>query len=111
MKGVLLIVALALALAGGPARAAPAPTPALKIVKLAPFTARGVHFQAHEHVRLVLTTGSERLVHHVVADRLGTFRAKFADTTIDRCSRFVLVAQGANGSRTALKVRPQCPPA
>src|SRR5438105_12928308 len=104
MRAALLISVLVLVLALAEGAAGVAPTPALKVVRLAPFTARGVHFRAHERVKLVLTTGSDRLVRRVVADRLGAFRAKFAAAAIDRCSGYVLIARGADGSHTALKV-------
>ena len=108
-KALVLGLALALALAGG-STAALRLQASLRIVRLEPVTVRGVHFRAGERIQVTLIAQTRRL-RRAVASPTGSFTVRFADTSLDPCSAFLVRAIGSGGSRALLKVQPECPPA
>lgn len=70
---------------------------------------RGLHFKAGERVRLTLLAPSVRVL-RATAKATGTFTARFAGVSADRCSTLQIQAIGAGGSRAFLNLKPLCPP-
>ena len=102
---IVLIAAVAAALLGLSASSGLATSqvaPAVKFVKLRPFTVQGSHFKARERVVLTLTSGK-----HWTATRTatvaGTFTASFATSALTKCSAYTVRAVGSRGSRVTLK--------
>jgi len=88
--------------------------PALRLVSDQPLTVRGVHFKAHERVRVTEHLESAKRTKVVRATSTGAFTVTF-DTSmpLDPCLESIRVtAVGGRGSDAALKL-PQraCPPA
>ena len=105
---VLATIALAHAATTGAAH-----QPRLRIERWSPATIAGVDFRAHERVRVVLHHPGKAETRRTHANANGSFSARFADVTLDRCSRYSITATGSSGSRARLVRRalPECPPA
>jgi hypothetical protein len=95
-----LSIAAAALLLALPATAAAAP--ALQVRGLAPLTLRGLHFVAAERVQV--TFGGTHVTAHATPQ--GTFLAKFAGVTVDRCDGYLVTAVGSAGSRAEARARP-----
>jgi hypothetical protein len=76
--------------------------PAVKFVKLHPFTVRGSHFKAGERVVATLTSGKHWTATRT-ATAAGTFTASFATSTLTKCSAYSVRAVGSRGSHATLK--------
>ena len=87
--------------------------PRLRIERWSPATVTGADFRAHERVRVVLHHPGKAETRRTHANANGRFSARFADVTLDRCSRYSITATGSSGSRARLVRRalPECPPA
>ena len=96
-----------------PATTGAAPQPRLRIERWSPATVTGADFRAHERVRVVLHHPGKAETRRTHTNANGRFSARFADVTLDRCSRYSITATGSSGSRARLVPRalPQCPPA
>ena len=90
-----------------------APQPRLRIERWSPATVTGADFRAHERVRVVLHHPGKAETRRTHTNANGRFSARFADVTLDRCSRYSITATGSSGSRARLVPRalPECPPA
>lgn len=102
---IVLVAAVAAALLGVGASSGSASSrvaPAVRFVKLHPFTVAGSHFKARERVTLTLVSGK-----HWTATRTstaaGTFSASFATSALTKCSAYTVRAVGSRGSRATLK--------
>lgn len=95
------------------ATTAAAPQPRLRIERRSPATVTGAAFRAHERVRVVLHRPGKAETRRTHTNAHGRFSARFADVTLDRCSRYSITATGSSGSRARLVPRalPECPPA
>jgi hypothetical protein len=113
VRRTLLILAgcvLALAPAGAASEQREAGSKArLSLIRGTPLVLRGVNFRPGEHVRIRVTT-ERQLAKRVTADAAGRFTVRFATTAFDRCSGFLAVAVGDQGSRARLKAQPLCRP-
>ena len=89
------------------------PQPRLRIERWSPATVTGADFRAHERVRVVLHHPGKAETRRTHTNANGRFSARFADVTLDRCSRYSITATGSSGSRARLVPRalPECPPA
>lgn len=87
---------------------AAAPAPTLAVVDKTPFTVRGAHFHAAEHVRLVVHAKGVH-VRTVDATALGRFVVRFAGLSLGRCAAYTVSATGSDGSHALLRVMPECP--
>ena len=96
-----------------PATTGAAPEPRLRIERWSPATVTGADFRAHERVRVVLHHPGKAETRRTHTNANGRFSARFADVTLDRCSRYSITATGSSGSRARLVPRalPECPPA
>ena len=96
-----------------PATTGAAPQPRLRIERWSPATVTGADFRAHERVRVVLRHPGKAETRRTHTNANGRFSARFADVTLDRCSRYSITATGSSGSRARLVPRalPECPPA
>jgi hypothetical protein len=96
-----------------PATTGTAPQPRLRIERWSPATVTGADFRAHERVRVVLHHPGKAETRRTHTNANGRFSARFADMTLDRCSRYSITATGSSGSRARLVPRalPECPPA
>ena len=105
---VLATIALAHAATTGAAH-----QPRLRIERWSPATVTGADFRAHERVRVVLHHPGKAETRRTHTNASGRFSARFADVTLDRCSRYSITATGSSGSRARLVPRalPECPPA
>jgi hypothetical protein len=99
-----LVSAAALVLASA-ASAQTAPAAALRIVEREPLTFKGLHFQAGERVRLVVTLKRTTRVHKLHASAAGTFVTTFADLVWQRRDGNLTVhATGSRGSHVEFTV-------
>jgi hypothetical protein len=77
----------------------------LRLVKREPLVVRGVHFRAHERVRVVFRSDVRR----TITTSVGTFTVTFLND--DRCTGGLVRALGAAGDRASLRMpQPECPP-
>jgi hypothetical protein len=108
---VVIALAAGLALLGSSANGAGDATgkATLKLIRGAPVTVRGTHFEAGERVRLVASSEGQR-TRRVTASTAGAFVAQFP-FAFDRCNGLIIQAIGSDGSRATLK-QPEllCPP-
>jgi len=95
------VVCAALVLAGE-ALAGPAPRPLLKLD--ANRSVRGLHFKAHELVRVVAGGNVRR----VRASAVGSFA--LLPPPVDSCSSLLVRATGASGDVAVLRLQGLCPP-
>jgi hypothetical protein len=102
-----IAVVLGFTLFGGPGSEPNADRPALRIVRTAPLTVRGVHFRSGEQVRVTSAMKSAR----AKANGDGTFVVTIPGAT--RCNTLRVVARGSAGSYAIVKLLPQpaCLPA
>lgn len=85
------------------ATAAPA-TPSLAVVARQPLVVRGLHFRAHEWVRLsALADGV--VLKRVRATRAGNFVATLPSIEFGRCAGFGIRASGSLGSRASFGLK------
>lgn len=99
-----LVSAAALVLVSA-ASAQTAPAAALRIVEREPLTFKGLHFQAGERVRLVVTLKRTTRVHKLHASAAGTFVTTFADLVWQRRDGNLTVhATGSRGSHVEFTV-------
>jgi hypothetical protein len=99
-----LVSAAALVLVSA-ASAQTAPVAALRIVEREPLTFKGLHFQAGERVRLVVTLKRATRVHKLHASAAGTFVTTFADLVWQRRDGNLTVhATGSRGSHVEFTV-------
>jgi hypothetical protein len=82
----------------------------LRLVRGAPLTLRGMQFDPHESVRLVVTA-RRRITKRLKANEAGSFVVGFRGLSVNRCQGFTALAVGASGSRASV-TRPNvyCPP-
>ena len=71
MRPVLVSAAALVLVSAASAQTAPAPAAALRIVEREPLTFKGLHFQAGERVRLVVTLKRTTRVHKLHASAAG----------------------------------------
>ena len=104
----LAVLTVALGVCAAQVDAALAVAPTLRLVKLAPLTLRGSHFQAGERVRVTLTFRRIRMVRTLRADAAGRFTYRYVTLlALEPCrSTLVVTAFGtASGLRAAYKRR------
>ena len=107
--GLVAILVLATIALAHTATTGAAQQPRLRIERWSPATVTGADFRAHERVRVVLHHPGKAETRRTHANANG----RFADVTLDRCSRYSITATGSSGSRARLVRRalPECPPA
>jgi hypothetical protein len=112
VKGTALAIAVSALVVALPAVAAES-RPALRLVSSQPLVVQGVHFRAHERIRVTAYVEVVKHARVVRATAAGRFKASFdLATPLDPCLESLRVtAVGARGSEAVLKL-PQraCPP-
>jgi hypothetical protein len=103
MRRTLVVLALVLTVGSTLGSALAAGSPRLQEVSTDPLVVRGTGFQRAERVKVRLTIGDESYRRLVRAGRAGTFRATFTSATVGRCSTFMILARGNEGSRATLR--------
>jgi hypothetical protein len=111
--GLVAILVLATIALAHTATTGAAQQPRLRIERWSPATVTGADFRAHERVRVVLHHPGKTETRRTHTNANGSFSARFADVTLDRCSGYSITATGSSGSRARLVRRalPECPPA
>jgi hypothetical protein len=100
---------LALALAASLASTAAASTiryATLHLASLRPLVVSGSQFRPLERVGVIVTSPDGRMTRRVVASRAGTFRVRFGDAQVSRCTVPMVRAVGSSGSVAILKPFP-----
>jgi hypothetical protein len=82
-----------------PARA----KPSLKVLAVRPVVVYGLHFRAHERVRVTAGTTSPE-TRTVRATARGSFTVRFSSLSVGRCETATVRAVGALGDRASSKV-------
>jgi hypothetical protein len=82
--------------------------PTLSLGNRAPFTVRGLGFAPHEKVKVVVRIKSTA-TRWTTAGQRGGFVLRFPALELGYCQGYVIRATGSKGSRTMLKVTPECP--
>lgn len=116
VKQGLLLLAACLALLAPSAAAASTDERAravIRISRLSPLVVAGERFRPVERIVITVRVGADTLVRHQRASRRGSFAARFAETSVDRCSEgLAVVVTGARGSVAKVRMPPRyCPPA
>ena len=102
-----LLLTLAVALvAASAALAAPAK---LAVVSDGPFIVRGTSFHPGEHVLVVAITDGGRASKRLQAGTSGGFLTRFPSIHLASCGAYTVRATGDQGSRSTLRVMPECP--
>lgn len=102
-----LLITLALTLVtASAALAAPA---RLTVLSGASFAVRGTSFQAGEHILVIAIVNGERGSKRLAAGTGGGFVARFPTLHIGSCGAYTVRATGDRGSRSILRVMPECP--
>ena len=99
-----LLILAALVLPAGSA----ATGPRLSLDDRAPFTVRGLGFAPHEKVKVVVSIKSSA-TRWTTAGQRGGFLLRFPTLELGYCQGYVIRATGSKGSRTMLRVTPECP--
>jgi len=97
---IVALVATSAALAG-PAK--------LTVVSRAQFAVRGTGFHPGEHVLVVVVSDGGRASKRLESGTGGGFMARFPSVHIASCGAYTVRATGDEGSRSVLRVMPECP--
>jgi hypothetical protein len=82
--------------------------PTLSLDNRAPFTVRGLGFAPHEQVKVVVSIKSTA-TRWTSAGPRGGFLLRFPALKLGYCQGYAIRATGSKGSRSILKVTPECP--
>jgi hypothetical protein len=94
-----------------PAGLASSGAPTLRAVTMQPLAVHGARFRPSEQVTIRALVAGVTRVHVVRASATGTFTTTFTAVTLERCTRYVVIARGSRGSSAMLRpIFPDCAP-
>jgi hypothetical protein len=82
--------------------------PQVAVLDTSPFMVRGTGFHPGERVTLAITTRA-RVTRTVIAGPRGGFTLRMTSINLGACAGYAVRATGSMGSRTSMRIIPECP--